>query len=130
MFDGFDKDAWFRGDDVKCSICPLQELCDKQFGYSFTENPFFYGPVPQNSTLQERMLKFRKQVELAFAQESNQLTSVMKHKKVPVRTTKRVEKWFVLRDTFRLIERMIQHVRATLLPPNQVVQLRKWLLSF
>ncbi|WP_340016780.1 hypothetical protein [Paenibacillus sp. FSL K6-1318] len=41
------------------------------------------------------MLQFRKQVELAFAQESNQLFSVMKHKKVPVRTTKqRVEKWF------------------------------------
>ncbi|MEC0094198.1 hypothetical protein [Paenibacillus macquariensis] len=57
--------------------------------------------------LQEYMLNFRKQVELAFAQESNQLTSVMKHKKVPVRTTKRVEKWFILRDAFRLIERMI-----------------------
>ncbi|UOF91031.1 hypothetical protein LSG31_01755 [Fodinisporobacter ferrooxydans] len=96
-----------------------------QFGYSFTENPFFYGPVPQGSMLQEHMLNFRKQVELAFAQESNQLTSVMKHKKVPVRETKRVEKWFILRDAFRLIERMIQHVRATVLPPNHVEMIKK-----
>ena len=44
--------------------------------------------------VQEFMMTFRKQVELAFAQESKQLTSVMKHKKVPVRKTKRVEKWF------------------------------------
>ncbi|PJI52037.1 hypothetical protein CTI14_49275, partial [Methylobacterium radiotolerans] len=79
VFDGFDKDtytAWFRGDEEKCAACPLQGLCEKQFGYSFTDNPFFNGPVPQGSRLQEQMLKFRKQVELAFAQESNQLTSV------------------------------------------------------
>jgi hypothetical protein len=128
LFDGFDKDtytAWFRGDNELCAACPLQGQCEKQFGYSFMENPFFYGPVPQDSMLQEQMLKFRKQVELAFAQESNQLTSVMKHKKVPVRTTERVEKWFILRDAFRLIERMIQHVRATVLPPNHVTALQK-----
>ena len=71
------------------------------------------------------MLKFRKQVELAFAQESNQLTSVMKHKKVPVRTTKRVEKWFILRDAFRLVQRMISHVRETVLPPNHVENLKQ-----
>lgn len=90
VFDGFDKDtttAWFRGDDGTCTACPLQGLCEKQFSYAFTENPFFNGPVPQGSLLQEHMLDFRKQVELAFAQESNQLTSVMKHKKVPIRTT-------------------------------------------
>lgn len=52
--------------------------------------------------LQEHMLNLRKQVELAFAQKSNQLTSVMKYKKVTVRTTKRVEKWFILRNAFRL----------------------------
>jgi hypothetical protein len=55
VFDGFDKEtytAWFRGDVAKCPACPMQGLCDKQFGYSFTENPFFYGPVPQESTLQ------------------------------------------------------------------------------
>jgi hypothetical protein len=127
VFDGFDKDthtAWFHGDETKCPACPLQGLCDKQFGYSFTENPFFYGPVPQDSMLQEQMLMFRKQVELAFAQESNQLTSVMKHKKVPIRTTERVEKWFILRDAFRLIERMIAHVRAKVLPPNHVETLK------
>lgn len=39
----------------------------------------------------------------------------MKHKKVPVRETKRVETWFILRDTLWLIERLIQHVRATVL---------------
>jgi hypothetical protein len=71
------------------------------------------------------MLKFRKQVELAFAQESNQLTSLMKHKKVPVRTTKRVEKWFILRDAFRLIERMVAHIRETVLHPNHVATLKK-----
>lgn len=128
VFDGFDKDTytvWFRGDDDKCSVCPLQGICEKQFGYLFTENPFFHGPVPQGSMLQEHILKFRKQVELAFAQESNQLTSVMKHKKVPVRETKRVETWFILRDTFRLIERMIQHVRATVLPQNHVEKIKQ-----
>ncbi|MDQ8738995.1 hypothetical protein [Paenibacillus sp. LHD-38] len=75
--------------------------------------------------MQEKMLNFRKQVELAFAQESNQLTSVMKHKKVPVRTTERVEKWFILRDAFRLIQRMIAHVRETILPMNHVASIKK-----
>ena len=128
VFDGFDRDtytAWFRGDMEKCRSCPLQGRCEKQFGYDFKENPFFYGPVPQGSILQEHMLKFRKQVELAFAQESNQLTSVMKHKKVPVRTTKRVSKWFILRDAFRLIQRMIAHVRMTLLPPKHIENIKK-----
>jgi hypothetical protein len=40
VFDGFDKDtytAWFRGDEEKCAACPLQGLCEKQFGYAFTE---------------------------------------------------------------------------------------------
>ena len=117
--------AWFNGDEEKCSGCPLQGRCDKQFGFSFKENPFFNGPVPQDSLLQGQMLKFRKQVELAFAQESNQLTSVMKHKKVPVRTTKRVEKWFILRDAFRLVQRMISHVRETILPENHVEKLKR-----
>jgi hypothetical protein len=128
IFDGFDRDtytSWYRGDHIKCVTCPRQGACEKQFGYSFAEAPFFYGPVPQASMLQEQMLKFRKQVELAFAQESNQLTSVMKHKKVPVRTTKRVEKWFILRDAFRLIERMIAHIRATVLPATHVLAITK-----
>ncbi|MDQ8738994.1 hypothetical protein [Paenibacillus sp. LHD-38] len=57
VFDGFDKDtytAWFRGDDEKCAACPLQGLCEKQFGYSFEENPFFYGPVPQEAYCKRR----------------------------------------------------------------------------
>ncbi|WP_340016779.1 hypothetical protein [Paenibacillus sp. FSL K6-1318] len=44
MFDGFERNtynAWFRGDNAKCSACPLQGLSDKQFGYSFKETPFF-----------------------------------------------------------------------------------------
>ncbi len=128
VFDGFDEDtytAWFRGDDTKCSTCPLQELCNKQFGYPFEENHFFYGPMPQDSVLQEGMLKFRKQVELVFEQESHQLTSVMKHKKVPVRTTVRVEKWFILSDAFRLIERMIKHVRVIVMPVNHVANIKR-----
>lgn len=128
VFDGFDRDtytAWFSGDGNKCSACALAALCEKQFGYSFTESPFFHGPVPQGSQLQDYMLKFRKQVELAFAQESNQLTSVMKHKKVPVRRTERVATWLILRDTFQLIKRMIQHVRTTILPANHVEKIRR-----
>lgn len=93
LWDGFDKEthtSWYNGDETKCVSCPLQPTCDKQFGFSFEENPFFYGPVPQGSELQDKMLNFRKQVELSFAHESNQLDSVMRHKKVPVKTTKRV----------------------------------------
>ena len=123
IWDGFDRDtntSWFNGDENKCMSCPLQATCDKQFGFSFDENPFFYGPVPQGSELQDQMLRFRKQVELAFAQESNQLDSVMRHKKVPVKTTERVESFFIMRDLFRLIERMIKHVRATVLPKDHV----------
>lgn len=122
-FDGFDKEdytAWFRAEEEKCTSCPLQGKCQKQWGYSFLENPFFHAPVPQGSAMQEHMMDFRKQVELAFAQESNQLTSVMKHKKMPVRTTERVEKWFILRDAFRLVERMIAHVRQTVLPAQHI----------
>lgn len=128
VFDGFDKDTYtacFRGDDEKCATCPRQGLCEKQFSFSFNENPFFNGPVPQGSQLQEKMLNFRKQVELAFAQESNQLTSVMKHKKVPVRTTERVEKWFILRDAFRLIQRMLAHIKQTLLHPQHEASIKK-----
>ena len=44
----------------------------------------------------------------------------MRHKKVPVKTTERVQSFFIMRDLFRLIERMIQHVRDTILPENHV----------
>ena len=128
VFDGFDQDtytSWFRGSEDACVACPMQGTCEKQFSYSFKDNPFFYGPVPQGSYLQEEMMRFRKQVELAFAQESNQLTSVMKHKKVPVRTTSRVQTWFILRDTFRLIQCMIQHIRTTKLSPDYIPKLKQ-----
>ncbi len=104
--------------------CPLQATCDKQFEFSFEENPFFYGPVPQGSDVEFEMLRFLKQVELAFAHESNQLDSVMRHKKVPVKTTERVESFFIMRDTFRLIKRMINHARDTILPENHVKKIK------
>ncbi|MDC3418457.1 transposase [Aquibacillus salsiterrae] len=127
LWDGFDKEtntSWFNGDETKCISCPLQGTCDKQFGFSFKENPFFYGPVPQGSELQDEMLRFRKQVELAFAHESNQLDSVLRHKKVPVKTTEKVQSFFIMRDIFRLIKRIIKHVRATVWPSNHVEKIK------
>lgn len=132
IWDGFDREtytSWFNGDKNKCMSCPLQATCDQQFGFSFEENPFFYGPVPQGSNLQDHMLDFRKQVELAFAHESNQLDSVLRHKKVPVRTTKRVQSFFIMRDMFRLIERIIKHVRDTILPPDHVEKIKELQLT-
>lgn len=128
VFDGFDKDTyevWFRGDMNSCAACPRQGTCEKQFSYSYEESPFFSGPVPQGSDLQKYMLKFRKQVELAFAQESNQLTSVMKHKKVPVRRTEQVKMFFIMSDLFRLIDHMIKYVRMTVLPKNHVENIKQ-----
>lgn len=128
IWDGFDKEtytSWFNGDESKCMSCPLQARCDKQFGFSFEENPFFYGPVPQGSELQDHMLRFRKQVELAFAHESNQLDSVLRHKKVPMKTTKKVQSFFIMRDTFRLIQRIIKHVRTTVLPEDYVEKIKE-----
>ena len=106
-------------------IRPLQATCDKQFSFSFEENPFFYGPVPQGSEPQNQILHFRKQVELAFAHESNQLDSVMRHKKVPVRKTVRVQSFFIMRDLFRMIERMIKQARDTLLPKDHVEKIKE-----
>lgn len=43
-WDGFDKEtltSWFRGNENNCFSCPLQATYDKQFGFSFEENPFF-----------------------------------------------------------------------------------------
>ncbi|MES7591070.1 hypothetical protein U6Y30_12320, partial [Cutibacterium acnes] len=127
IWDGFDREtytSWFVGDETKCQSCPLQGTCDKQFEFDFGQNPFLYGAVPQASRVQDEMLRFRKQVELAFAQESNQLDSVMKHKKIPVRTTERVQSFFIMSDIFRLIQRMIKHVRATVLPSDHVEKLQ------
>lgn len=128
IWDGFDREtyiSWFNGDENKCYSCPLQATCDKQFSFSFEENPFFYGPVPQGSELQNQILRFRKQVELAFAHESNQLDSVMRHKKVPVRTKEKVQSFFIMKDIFRLIERMIKHIRTTVMPKDYVENIQK-----
>lgn len=128
IWDGFDRKtytSWFNGDESKCMSCPLQATCDKQFSFSFEENPFFYGPVPQGSEPQNQILHFRKQVELAFAHESNQLDSVMRHKKVPVRKTVRVQSFFIMRDLFRMIERMIKQARDTLLPKDHVEKIKE-----
>lgn len=128
IWDGFDRDTyttWFNGDENKCMACPLQAMCDKQFSFSYEESPFFYGPVPQGSEIQSEMLRFRKQVELSFAQESNQLDSVLRHKKVPVKTTEKVQSFFIMRDIFRLVERIIKHVRATVLPKDHVEKIKE-----
>ncbi|WP_040981186.1 hypothetical protein [Oceanobacillus jeddahense] len=71
------------------------------------------------------MLRFRKQVELAFSHESNQLGSVLRHKKGPVKTTEKVQSFFIMRDTFRLIQRIIQHVRQKVLPKNHEEKIKK-----
>lgn len=128
IWGGFNKKtytSWFNGDEKKCMACPLQGTCDKQFEFSFKENPFFFGPVPQGSELQKQILRFRKQVELAFAHESNQLDSILRHKKVPLRTTKSVQSFFIMSDLFRLIERMILHGRETIFPSNHVKQIKE-----
>jgi transposase len=119
LWDGFDKDtatSWFRGDESYCQGCPLQGACEKQFGYAMDENPVLYGPVPQDTAAHERMLNFRKQIELSFAIESNGLTTVMKHKKVPVRGTDRVQSFFAMQDMSRLVTAQIAHLRETKLP--------------
>jgi hypothetical protein len=74
--------------------------------------------LPVERTLTKQMLHFWKQVELAFAHESNQLDSIMCHKKVPLRTTNKVQSFFIMRDTFRLIERIVKHARLTILPKD------------
>lgn len=126
VWDGFDKDtamSWFRGDESCCQSCPLQGTCDKQFGFSMDENPVVYGAVPQDTKAYEKMMRFRKQIELSFAIESNQLTTVMKHKKVPVRGTDKVQTFFAMQDMSRLITAQIRHIRETQLPKEHVMQI-------
>lgn len=126
MWDGFDTDtatSWFRGETSCCQSCPLQGTCDKQFGYAMDDNPTLYGPVPQDTEVHEEMLRFRKQIELSFAIESNQLTTVFKHKKIPVKGTDRVQSFFAMQDMSRLIAAQIAHIRETLLPNEHVEQL-------
>lgn len=123
IWDGFEWEtatSWFRGNPERCQSCPLAGACDKQFGFSFDDKPIVYGPVPQGSELHTQMLDFRRQIELSFAQESNELTTVMKHKKVPVRTNKRVQTFFTMQDIFHLMEARIDHIRETMLPDDHV----------
>jgi len=77
------------------------------------------GPVPHGSQLHKEFQKFRKQVELNFAIESNSLDSVMRHKKLPVRRLPRVEIFSIMADTFRLIKLMIRHMQDTAVPEGR-----------
>lgn len=123
VWDGFEWEtatSWFRGNPEKCQSCPLSAACRKQFGFAFDDKPLVYGPVPQGTELHAHMLDFRRQIELSFAQESNGLTTVMKHKKVPVRTKKRVQSFFTMQDIFSLMEMRIDHIRETMLPADHV----------
>ncbi|AJS59437.1 hypothetical protein PMSD_21925 [Paenibacillus macquariensis subsp. defensor] len=70
-------------------------------------------------------MRYRKQVEVDFAQESNQQDSVMRQKKLPVRQTTRVQSFLIMRDMLRLIQRMIGHIRKTILPVNHMEQIHK-----
>ncbi len=49
----------------------------------------------------------------------------MRHKKAPVKTTEKVQSFFIMRDIFRLIERMIKHVRETVLPKDHVEKIKE-----
>ncbi|MCL0041525.1 hypothetical protein M1N12_00395, partial [Peptococcaceae bacterium] len=88
IWDGFDKKelvSWYKGNQEYCQGCLFSVACEQSFAFSYKENPFIFSPVPQGTELHKAMQKFRKQVELNFAQESNSLDSVMRHKKLPVR---------------------------------------------
>jgi len=106
---------------VACSLL----LANSHLHFSYKENPFIFSPVPQGTELHKAMQKFRKQVELNFAQESNSLDSVMRHKKLPVRGLKRVQIFAVMTDMFRLIKEMLKHIRQTKIPKTRDELLKK-----
>lgn len=119
IWDSFDKqtlDVWFKGDENHCRGCLFNPTCEKFFHKNYLENPLINSPVPHGSQLQKELNKFRKQVELNFAMESNALDSVMRHKKLPVRGLPRVQIFTIMTDIFRLIKMMIKHRRATAVP--------------
>ena len=93
--------------------------CDKYFSFNYLEDPLIFSPVPQGTRLHEQMQKFRKQVELNFAQESNRLDSVMRHKKLPIRGLEKVQQFAVMVDLFRLIHKMIKHIRKKEVPKTR-----------
>jgi hypothetical protein len=122
IYDGFDTESLtvtYRGDMAKCPSCLRYGLCEKEFNYSFEQNPQFYGPVAQGSELQARMLKFRKQSELNFAIESNLLDNVFHHKKLRIKGKKRIKTYLRLADTCRLILGMVHHAEEYLVPKER-----------
>jgi hypothetical protein len=109
VWDGFeDGISWFRGDTAACETCPLQAGCPQQFGFSFDEAPRVFSPIPHGTEIHEAMLNFRRQVELQYAQESNQVDSVLRHKKVPFRGLSRVRIFAVIADIARLVQAMLR----------------------
>jgi hypothetical protein len=122
VYDGFDKETLtvtYCGDLTKCRSCLRYGVCEKEFNYSFEQNPQFYGPVAQGSELQARMLKFRKQSELNFALESNLLDNLFHHKKLRIKGEKRVNTYLRLSDTCRLILGMIHHAEEKYVPKER-----------
>ena len=127
-FLGFDYELQmvnYGGDKERCHSCIRNGICDKDFTYSFKEEPQFFGPVPQGSNLQEALLKFRKQSELNFALEANLLDSVFRHKKLPIRRIKRVEIYLKLADICRLIVGMRKHCHERYVPEKRSTILRE-----
>jgi transposase len=122
VWDGFDKNeflSWFRGDEMHCRACLYSSTCQKFFSYSYFDNPLVFSPVPQGTRLHKEMQNFRKQAELNFAQESNDLDHKMRHKKLPVRGLARVQIFAVMADIFRLIKLMLNYCREKFVPENR-----------
>jgi hypothetical protein len=128
IYEDFNRDeltVTYCGDSSRCTNCLRYGTCDKEFTYSFEEQPQFFGPIGQGSELQERMLRFRKQSELNFALESNLLDNVLHHKKLTVRGIKRVEIYLKMADIFRLVKGMLQHAEKCFVPEGRADLLRR-----
>ena len=127
-FLGFDyetKMVSYGGDRNQCQACIRSGTCGREFTYSFEKEPQFFGPVPQGSKLQQRMLRFRKQSELNFALEANLLDGVFRHKKLPIRHIGRVETYLKLADVCRLIEGMRKHCHEKYVSKARTAMLRQ-----
>jgi hypothetical protein len=116
----------YGGAHEHCSSCLRNLTCSREFALSFEESPQFFGPVPQNSSLQKELLKFRKQSELNFALESNMLDRVFHHNKIPVRGRSRVETYLRLADLFRLILGMVHHSIEHFISKDQKKQINNF----
>jgi hypothetical protein len=71
------------------------------------------------------MLKFRKQSELNVALEANLLDGVFRHKKLPVRHSKRIETYLKLADICRLIAGMRGYCHDTCIFEERTELLRQ-----